>query len=244
LFRPAGGGKRPALVFVHGGPPRQMLLGFPHMRYYANAYALNQYLASRGFVVLSINFRLGIGYGHDFQHPADGGPRGAGEYQDVLSGAKWLQGRSDVDAQRIGIWGGSYGGLLTAQALARNSDVFKAGVDIHGVHDWSRSMIESLGPGIASQGDTQRDQALRTAWTSSPLADVAGWKSPVLLIHGDDDRNVRINQTIALANELHARGVPFEELIIPNEIHDFLRHDGWARVNAATAEFLERQLKP
>ena len=64
LFRPAGAtGKRPAVVFVHGGPPRQMLLGFSSMRYYANAYALNQYLASRGFVVLSVNYRLGIGYG-------------------------------------------------------------------------------------------------------------------------------------------------------------------------------------
>ncbi|MEI6418943.1 MAG: prolyl oligopeptidase family serine peptidase, partial [Sphingomonadales bacterium] len=245
LFRPTGfNGKRPAVIFVHGGPPRQMLLGFSYMRYYANAYALNQYLASRGFVVLSVNYRLGIGYGYDFQHPADGGPRGAGEYQDVISAARWLQGRSDVDGARIGIWGGSYGGLLTAQALARNSDVFKAGVDIHGVHDWSRTMIETLGAGITSFGDTNRDRALRTAWTSSPLADVVGWHSPALLIHGDDDRNVRINQTIALAAELRARGVPFEELIIPNEIHDFLRHAGWAKVNAATAEFLERQLKP
>ena len=244
LFRPAGSGKHPAVVFVHGGPPRQMLLGFSYMRYYANAYALNQYLASRGFVVLSVNYRLGIGYGWDFQHPADGGPRGAGEYQDVFAAARWLQGRGDVDANRIGIWGGSYGGLLTAQALARNSDVFKAGVDIHGVHDWSRTMIESLGPAITSFGDTDRERALRTAWTSSPLADVVGWHSPVLLIHGDDDRNVRINQTIALAAELRQRGVPFEEMVIPNEIHDFLRHASWAKVNAATADFLERQLKP
>lgn len=245
LFRPSGKtGKQPAVVFVHGGPPRQMLLGFSYMRYYANAYALNQYLASRGFVVLSVNYRLGIGYGWDFQHPATGGPRGASEYQDVISSARYLQSRADVDPARIGIWGGSYGGLLTAQALARNSDVFKAGVDIHGVHDWSRTMIETLGTGIKSFGDTNRDKALQTAWTSSPLADVAGWRSPVLLIHGDDDRNVRINQTIALAAELRARGVPFEEMIIPNEIHDFLRHAGWAQVNAATADYLERQLKP
>ncbi len=245
LFRPAGAtGKRPAVVFVHGGPPRQMLLGFSSMRYYANAYALNQYLASRGFVVLSVNYRLGIGYGWDFQHPATGGPRGASEYQDVTSSARYLQSRADVDPARIGIWGGSYGGLLTAQALARNSDVFKAGVDIHGVHDWSRTMIETLGTGIKSYGDTNRDKALQTAWTSSPLADVAGWRSPVLLIHGDDDRNVRINQTIALAAELRTRGVSFEELIVPNEIHDFLRHAGWHQVNAATADYLERQLKP
>jgi dipeptidyl aminopeptidase/acylaminoacyl peptidase len=112
------------------------------------------------------------------------------------------------------------------------------------VHDWSRTMIETLGPGIKSYGDTNRDKALQTAWTSSPLADIAGWRSPALLIHGDDDRNVRINQTIALAAELRTRGVAFEELIIPNEIHDFLRHAGWHQVNAATADYLERQLKP
>lgn len=204
---------------------------------------MNQFLAARGFVVLSVNYRLGIGYGWDFQHPATGGPRGASEYQDVLSAARYLQGRGDVDAARIGIWGGSYGGLLSAQALARNSDVFKAGVDIHGVHDWSRSMLETLGP-IKSVGEPPRERLLATAWASSPLADVAGWRSPVLLIHGDDDRNVRINQTIALAAELRTRAVPFEEMVMPGEIHDFLRHESWARVDAATVEFLERQLKP
>jgi dipeptidyl aminopeptidase/acylaminoacyl peptidase len=104
-------------------------------------------------------------------------------------------------------------------------------------------MLETLGP-VKSAGDTARDKALATAWASSPLADVAGWKSPVLLIHGDDDRNVRINQTIALAAALRTRGVMFEELVIPGEIHDFLRHDSWARVDAATADYLERQLKP
>ena len=61
--------QKPALVFVHGGPPRQMLLGWHYMDYYSNAYALNQYLASQGFIVLSVNYRLGIGYGHEFHHP-------------------------------------------------------------------------------------------------------------------------------------------------------------------------------
>lgn len=243
LFARPGAGKRPAVIFVHGGPPRQMLLGWSYMRYYSNAYALNQYLASRGFVVLSVNFRLGIGYGFDFQHPDKGGPAGASEYQDVLSGAKWLQSRPDVDPARIGIWGGSYGGLLTAQALGRNSDVFKAGVDIHGVHDWSLYIAET---DTRAEGHERpdRDAILATAWKSSPVADLAGWRSPALLIHGDDDRNVRIGQTVDLARRLDARGMSYEELVIPNEIHDFLRHEGWRTVDAATAEFLERQLKP
>ena len=90
--------KRPALVYVHGGPPRQMLLGWHYMDYYANDYAANQYLASRGFIVLSVNYRLGIGYGHAFHQPENAGARGASEYLDVVAGARYLQSRPDVDA--------------------------------------------------------------------------------------------------------------------------------------------------
>ena len=113
-----------------------MLLGWHYMDYYSNAYAVNQYLANHGYVVLAVNYRLGIGYGHDFNNPPRSGPWGASEYQDVQAGAAYLRALPDVDASKIGIWGGSYGGYLTALALARNSDVFKAGVDLHGVHDW------------------------------------------------------------------------------------------------------------
>jgi dipeptidyl aminopeptidase/acylaminoacyl peptidase len=91
-------------------------------------YAANQYLASRGFLVLAVNYRLGIGYGHAFHFPERGGARGASEYLDVLAAGRYLQSRDDVDAKRLGIWGGSYGGYLTALALGRNSDMFAAGV--------------------------------------------------------------------------------------------------------------------
>src|SRR5262249_39766890 len=139
LFKASGGdAKRPALVYVHGGPPRQMLLGWHYRSYYANDYAVNQYLANRGFNVLSVNYRLGIGYGYAFHHPEKAGERGALEYLDVQAAGMYLQGRADVDAKRIGIFGGSYGGYLTALALGRNSDIFAAGVDIHGVHNWDR----------------------------------------------------------------------------------------------------------
>ena len=94
LFKtPGGAAKRPALVYVHGGPPRQMLLGWHYMGYYANDYAANQYLASRGFIVLSVNYRLGIGYGHAFHNPPHAGARGASEYLDVVAGGKYLQSR-------------------------------------------------------------------------------------------------------------------------------------------------------
>ena len=114
-----------------------MLLGFHYMEYYHNAYAMNQYLASKGYTVLSVNYRLGIMYGRKFREPPKSVWRGASEYQDVVAGAKFLQTLDNVDPQRIGLWGGSYGGFLTAMGLARNSDIFKAGVDFHGVHDWA-----------------------------------------------------------------------------------------------------------
>lgn len=244
---PGGGAKKPGVVFVHGGPPRQMLLGWSYMLYYSNAYAVNQYLAAHGFDVLSINYRLGIGYGWDFQHPDKGGVRGSSEYQDVLAGGRWLQGRPEVEANRVGIWGGSYGGLLTALALARNSDVFKAGVDFHGVHDWSRDdehlWTDDMGRPWERYEQGDRAQAIATAFKASPDADVATWTSPVLLIQGDDDRNVHFHETIDLARRLRAKGgVDVEELVFPNEIHDFLRWGDWLKADEASAAFLTRKL--
>src|SRR5260221_3795605 len=98
---------------------------------------MNQYLASRGYIVLSVNYRSGIGYGRAFRTAQHRGARGASEYQDVVAGAKYLRERDDVDKKRVGLWGGSYGGYLTALGLARNSDIFAAGVDVHRVHQLS-----------------------------------------------------------------------------------------------------------
>ena len=240
---------KPAVIFVHGGPSRQMLLGWHYMDYYANGYAVNQYLAAHGFVVLSINYRLGIGYEHSFHYPSHAGPQGAAEYQDVQAGAKFLQAQKSVDGKRIGIWGGSYGGYLTGLALARNSDVFKAGVDLMGVHDMSRTLSEGFNPtaslamqiGRYEKGDLEK--ALKVAFESSPVADVAHWKSPVLLIQGDDDRNVQFQQTVDLAARLRAHHVTYEELVLPNEIHSFLRWSSWMKADEATAAFLAKELR-
>lgn len=240
LFEPAGGpAKKPAIIYVHGGPPRQMLLGWHYSDYYSNAYAQNRFLASRGYIVLSVNYRLGIGYGHDFHRPLNAGAQGASEYQDVKAGGEYLQRLPQVDAKRIGIYGGSYGGYLTALALARDSKLFAAGVDIHGVHNWTAERAASLLENrYEKPPDVQR--ALDVAWQSSPVSAIATWKSPVLLIHGDDDRNVRFNQTTDLVRRLEKAGVSFEELVIPDDTHHFMRHANIVKVNAATAAFFDR----
>lgn len=248
LFTPRGGGagKKPAIVYVHGGPPRQMLLGWHYGDYYWNAYAMNQYLASRGFVVLSINYRLGIGYGHDFQRPPRAGIAGASEYLDVKAAGEWLRARPEVDGARIGIYGGSYGGYLTALALGRDSDLFAAGVDIHGVHDMTSDGGSRFGGGtFRFERPTSEVEALaRTAWESSPVSSVLTWRSPVLMIHADDDRNVRFSQTVDLVQRLRAKGVELEEITIVDDTHHFMRHANQKRVNAAIAGYLEKKLKP
>jgi dipeptidyl aminopeptidase/acylaminoacyl peptidase len=234
LFVPAGGGRHPAVVFFHGGPIRQMLLGWHMMDAYSYMYAMNQYLASRGFVVLSVNYRGGIGYGLNFRKPANFGANGASENQDIQGAGLYLRNRADVDAAHIGVWGGSYGGLMTAQALSRYSDLFAAGVDYAGVHDWRAFLF-------APPFDTTRDEA-RTAYQSSPMAAVRGWRSPVLIVQADDDRNVPYAQAPELITALRAQNVEFEQMIIPDETHDLLLYRSWIRFFEAAAEYLSRHL--
>jgi dipeptidyl aminopeptidase/acylaminoacyl peptidase len=244
LFLPrSANSKVPGLVFMHGGPMRQMMLGFHYMDYYHNAYAENQYLASRGYAVLSVNYRLGVMYGRAFREVPNGIWRGAAEYRDVVAAGRYLQSLPQVDGEKIGLWGGSYGGFLTAMGLARNSDLFKAGVDFHGVHDWSVFLVERPYFGNLALRPPDADAAVKLAWESSPDAYVSTWKSPVLLIHGDDDRNVPFIQTVDLVQRLRAQQVPFEQLVLPDEIHGFLRWQDWMQAYAATAEFFDRTLK-
>jgi dipeptidyl aminopeptidase/acylaminoacyl peptidase len=241
LFLPPGakaGDARPAAIFFHGGSRRQMLLGWNYSSYYANAYAFNQHLASKGYVVLAVNYRSGIGYGMEFREALNYGAAGGSEYQDVMAAGLYLAGRPDVDAKKIALWGGSYGGYLTAMGLSRASDFFAAGVDFHGVHDWNVG-IATFQP---SYNPLENPDRTRLAFNSSPMSTVDGWRSPVLLIHGDDDRNVRFVETVTLVEALRARHVEVEQLVFPDEIHGFLRWDRWVEAYKASAEFLDRRL--
>jgi dipeptidyl aminopeptidase/acylaminoacyl peptidase len=245
LFVPreaAAGTRRPALVFLHGGPVRQMLLGWHYLRYYSQAYGFNQYLANRGYVVLSVNYRGGIGYGLAFREPDHLGAAGAAEYSDVLGAGDYLRRRPDVDAGHIGLWGGSYGGYLTALALGRASDRFAAGVDFHGVHDWYHLSLALRGGRPFYPPDIPPEM-LATAWNASPISAVGTWRSPVLLIHGDDDRTVAFSQSVRLVAALREHGVDAEQLVLPDETHDFLLHRSWLTAYSASAEFFDRHLQ-
>ena len=236
LFLPTTKGPHPALVYVHGGPPRQMFPAFHFGAYYANDFALNRRLAELGYVVVSINYRSGVGYGRAFREAPKRGWRGASEYADVLGAGRWLAQRKDVDPRRIGIWGGSYGGLLTAQALARDSKLFAAGVAVHGVFDWSWPSPTSGHQNPSKLfGVGEADKPL--AFQSSPLGAIDGWTSPVLLFSGDRDMNVDVLETVDLHQKLRAKGVDVRTVIVPGEAHEMIRHSAWQQLWAETRRF-------
>lgn len=180
-----------ASIFPHGGPRRAMLPGFHYYDTYSNLYELNQYLASRGCVVLSVDYRGGIMHGYEFRNAPDRGTTLASEYRDILGGVEFLKARDDVDPERIGTHGLSWGGYLVALGLARNSEIFKVGFDMAGTH-------------------------------AGPIASIDTWNSPVMLVQGDDDRNVNFSQGTNLVRELLTKRphVELVQRVFPNEVHD------------------------
>lgn len=239
------GERRPAVVFIHGGPKNQMLPGFHFEHYYSYMYSLLQHLAAHGYVVLSVNFRGGTGYGLAFRETADYGQYGASDLNDIIGAGLYLRARRDVDPERIGLMGGSYGGMMTALGLARASDLFRAGVSIHGVYDMRDQRRAHHPLSVLMRAYDPEQEAVhsnRLAYQSSPLAAVRRWRSPVLLIHGDDDRSVPFFNMVRAVETLRRAGVEHEQLVLPNEGHSFLLYANWLEALMAAVDFLERKL--
>lgn len=237
IIEPRGGASRrhAAILFFHGGPERQMLLGFHPMDAYSFMYALNQYFVSEGYVVLSVNYRGGSGYGLDFREAPGLAAGGASELNDLLGAIAYLKGRQDVDARRIGIWGGSYGGLMTALGLARASADLAAGVDYAGLYNWA-TFLKAIGAPASPE-------ATQLALESSPIATIEAWKSPVLVVQADDDRDVPFSQSAELIEALRAHHIDHEEMILPDEIHNLSRYASWMSFFHAADQYFERHLQ-
>jgi dipeptidyl aminopeptidase/acylaminoacyl peptidase len=225
----------PAILFFHGGPQRQMLLGFNTNRSYSWIYAFNQYLVAEGYIVLSVNYRGGTGYGLEYREADNLGPGGSSELNDLIGAITYLRGRQDVDSHRLGIWGPSYGGLMTALGLARASDAFAAGVDYAGIHNWS-TFLTSVGDPIDGC------DANRQAVESSPIATIDQWHSPVLLVQADNDGVVPSHQAAELIEGLRSHNIEHDVVMIPNEIHDLARYSSWMMLFNAADVYFDRQL--
>jgi dipeptidyl aminopeptidase/acylaminoacyl peptidase len=225
----------PAILFFHGGPQMQMLLGFHTHRAHSWIIAFNQYLVAEGYIVLSVNYRGGTGYGLDYREADNFGPGGGSELNDVVGAITYLRGRQDVDSHRLGIWGASYGGLMTALGLARASDALAAGVDYAGIYNWS-TFLSSVGEPIDG------DDANRRAVESSPIATIDQWHSPVLLVKADGDLDVPSQQATELIEDLRSHNIDHDVIMIPNEIHDMARYSSWMILFNAADVYFDRHL--
>jgi dipeptidyl-peptidase-4 len=221
VFQPSNmraGEKHPALLYLHGNGGR-LVLGYPDQSngYYQSNYGLIQYLVNKGYIVAAMNYR-GDGALYNAAY-------GVSEYRDALAAGLYLKNRPDVDPERLGVWGLSYGGWITGEALSRNSDLFKAGAIFAGVQLRSNSLDpENL------------------AYQSSPAFNIDKWTSPTLVIHGDDDRNVEFSQTIGLIDALRARGTPYKTFVMPDETHYMLRFATRAKAFHEVDDWFENML--
>ena len=231
VFTPPGirpGEKRPALVYAHGNGGR-LLLGYPDQAdnaYYQLNYAFINYLVNKGYIVAASNYRGDCScYSQAFNEQREYGANGVSEYRDIIAAGLYLKNRPDVDAERIGIWGLSYGGWLTGEALSRNSDVFKAGAILAGVQMRSTSFDPT-----------------NLAFQSSPMGNLDRWTSPTLFVHGDDDRNVEFSQTVGAIQALRAKGTPHKVLVLPDETHYFLKFDNLIKASHAVDDWFDQML--
>lgn len=228
-------GRAPAVVYAHGGPTGQQMDGFDR-----SAAAL----ASRGFVVLSPNFRGSTGYGQAFLN-ANRLDLGGGDLDDLVAGAAFLKASGYVDARRIGVMGGSYGGYMTLMALGKRPEVFAAGVDMFGIVNW-RTMWERGAPQNRRYQETLvGDPATHAAVydRASPLTYLDQVRAPLLVLQGENDPRVPVGESRQVIEVLRARGQAVESHFYPEEGHGFAKPENQKDSLRRIVDWFEARLK-
>jgi dipeptidyl aminopeptidase/acylaminoacyl peptidase len=254
LFDPRGRGvgddatSLPAVVWVHGGPMRQMRDGWHPSRSYGLAYTFHQYLAHRGYVGLFVNYRGGIGYGKEFRQALTAG-YGRDEINDIVASADFLKDLPYIDPEAVGIWGLSYGGYATLQILGTHPDAFAVGVNIAGLADiqhhqeWARETKYSPSEytkEIELDGDPWESPE---AWDdASPVTHMDRYEAPVHNFHGMADRYVSVEQQNIVVDRLLELNKPFEAEYYPDENHVFSRRATWERTFRKIEDTLDEYL--
>lgn len=230
--------KAPALVWVHGGPGGQTTRAHS---------AFIQYLANHGYVVLGINNRGSSGYGKTF-FAADDGKHGREPLWDTVEAKKYLQSLDYVDADKIGIIGGSYGGYMTVAALAFKPEEFKVGIDIFGVTNWLRT-LESIPPYWESFREalykeignpvTQREFLIET----SPLFHADKINKPLMVLQGANDPRVIKPESDEIVAAVKKNGVPVEYVVFDDEGHGFTKKKNQIEGYGKVLIFLDKYLR-
>jgi dipeptidyl-peptidase-4 len=225
--------RHPVVVHVYGGPHAQTVRDG-----WSSLSMLERLLASRGFLVWSLDNRGTWGRGHGFETPLHR-EMGRVELQDQLVGVEHLKSLPFVDPGRIGVWGWSYGGYMTLYALTRAPDVFKAGVAGAPVVDWTLydTIYTERYMGTPQQNPGGYE-------ISSPLARAADLEAELLLIHGTGDDNVHLANTVKFADALIRAGRPHAVLLHPRQSHGFRDRDHKVARDAAIVRHFERHLSP
>ncbi|HSF16433.1 MAG TPA: LpqB family beta-propeller domain-containing protein [Vicinamibacteria bacterium] len=233
--------KHPAIVWIHGDGIAQNYEGWHIRRDYAVYYSFHQYLAQQGYIVLAPDYRGSIGYGKEWrQLPYR--DLGGGDYEDIAASVPYLESLLYVDPERIGVWGLSYGGFLTLKALTEDPELFRAGIDVAGVHDfryWHRDPGGRWILGRLGDPEENPDAYLQAA----PVERVDRIARPLLVLHGTADVNVPFLESLHLIDELMKKGKKVDFVAYPGEFHYFHREhvlrDAWRRVE----EFFSTHLR-
>ncbi|MCB1600134.1 MAG: S9 family peptidase [Xanthomonadales bacterium] len=241
LYLPHGASaaaKVPAMVWVHGGPGGQSRLNYS---------PLVQYLVNHGYAVYAINNRGSSGYGKSF-YAADDRRHGEADLDDVVESKKMLIGTGMIDASRIGIIGGSYGGYMTLAALSFRPDAFAVGVDIFGVANWLRT-LESIPAWWEAQraalyaelGDPVADK--ERLMRISPLFHASNINKPLMVLQGANDPRVLKVESDEIVAAVKANNVPVEYVVFPDEGHGFRKRENEKTGYEAILKFLDTHLK-
>jgi dipeptidyl aminopeptidase/acylaminoacyl peptidase len=236
--------KHPAIVWIHGDGVNQNYDGWHVQRNYAVYYSFHQYLLQKGYVVFAPDYRGSIGYGRDWRQGVymDVGGKDA---KDAWMAANYLKTLGFVDADRIGVWGLSYGGFFTLIAVTDQPTLYRAAVDVAGVVDYAMYYEDPYHGGWTVSRIGTPDQNPRVYAQASPLSHVDRLVRPLLVLHGTSDVNVPYLHSVRLIDELMKKGkgdlVSF--MTYPGEFHYFTREhvlrDAWRRVD----EFFDAHLK-
>lgn len=230
------GGRAPVVLSIHGGPEAQELPTYAYNGFY-------QYLLSRGIGVLAPNIRGSTGYGASYQKRIHRDWGGA-ELKDLEAAVAYLRGLPWVDPERLGVFGGSFGGFATLSCVSRLPDVWAAAVDIVGPSNlltfvksvpphWRRLMKEWV-------GDPEEDAQM--LWDRSPIRYVDGIRAPLLIIQGANDPRVVKAESDQMVDRLHELERPVEYMVFEDEGHGFTKAANSLRAMRASAEWLERHL--
>jgi dipeptidyl aminopeptidase/acylaminoacyl peptidase len=234
-------GPLPAVVWVHGGGIRQNRYGWHPRRAYAVFFGFHQYLLQRGYAVVTVDYRGSIGYGREFRQ----GPYldlGGIDLDDVLGTTRYLRRLEEVEIGRIGVWGISYGGFLTLQALVQAPGAFDAGVDVAGVADWADWAVDPGGLWIEGRmGPVAENPELYRR--SSPIHSIGRLSRPLMILHGTADRSVPVLQAFKLTDALVRADKPFDVTIYPGEEHAFVRTHTWRDAFARVEAFFDTHLR-